>query len=268
MKYQNPFDKLRDILLDEDRKEKKKVDEKIKIIESEITVKEKFEPKVEPIIDKKLQYIRDNFPELYGPAITSAIKLQIKNSRDEVIDALYPIMGKMIKKYIIKEFEVLNEKIDKQFHKIFSWKYWWSMLKGTLTGSSPSEVMVREMLEPQIEEIFVIEQGSGILQGSYSKSNKLDKDLIAGMLTAIKSFVQDAFEAGEQSLDKIEYEHYRIIIKSLQKYYVAVVVSGPLSEFYQSKIDELILDFIAKIQGHKKGDEPLKLDDFISTHNL
>ena len=61
---------------------------------------------------------------------------------------------------------------------------------------------------------MVIEQGSGIVASEYSKTQNIDQDTVAGMLTAIKSFAEDAFQAETQSLEYIEYENYHIHLQN------------------------------------------------------
>ncbi len=54
----------------------------------------------------------EGIPENLGPVITSALNEQIKNSQELVVNALFPIIGKMIKKYIQQEMAILSETIN------------------------------------------------------------------------------------------------------------------------------------------------------------
>ncbi len=67
--------------------------------------------------------------------------------------------------------------------------------------------------------------------------------MIAGMLTAIKSFVKDAFVFGKQELETIEYENYELIIKNLESFYIVVVASGVVDEAFKNDLDDVLLDF-------------------------
>ncbi len=172
-----------------------------------------------------------------------AINDQISD-QDKLIDTLYPIIGKAIKKFIRAEIQILTEKIDAQFQKAFSWKGWVRRVKGWFGGVKESQLMLKDLANPQLEEMFIIENESGLLKGSYSKNNTLDKDLIAGMLTAIKAFVEDAFKRGGESLESIEYESYNILLYEVKSFYIAVVCSGILTAEFKSKIQDGVLDFI------------------------
>lgn len=95
--------------------------------------------------------------------------------------------------------------------------------------------MLSEIDAHKINEVFAIQKGSGILLGSYSYNATVDKEMISGMLTAIKSFVEDAFQGGNQNLEAIAYELYSIHIQKFHSYYVASVISGTYSSSFESK---------------------------------
>ena len=98
----------------------------------------------------------------------------------------------------------------------------------------------------KIEQVFLIERDSGILKAVYSKKETIDEELISGMLTAIKSFVEDAFNKGGQSLELIEYELYQIHIQSFVTHYVAVVISGNYLTRSKNKVQDIIFNFYNK----------------------
>jgi hypothetical protein len=87
------------------------------------------------------------------------------------------------------------------------------------------------MNQTSVEQIFVIEKGSGLIISSVSKQESIDEDMIAGMLTAIKSFVEDAFKRDLQSLELIQYELFEIHIQNFTSYYFAVVILEVLPWF-------------------------------------
>ena len=47
------------------------------------------------------------------------------------------------------------------------------------------------------------------------KTEAMDEDMVAGMLTAIKSFVEDAFKGGNMELERIDYELFTIHLQKL-----------------------------------------------------
>ena len=73
----NRFELLRELLLEEDRK-------RFNELSDEIVLREKMAARVEPIIDEKIEHLREKFPEYFGDTITETIKTQIRDSQSLV----------------------------------------------------------------------------------------------------------------------------------------------------------------------------------------
>lgn len=258
------FNQLRKILLEQDREERDELAQKLSDLDEQLNKKEKLEVKLDPILKEQEIHLRNNFSHLFGPQITESISKQIKDSQDEVVEALYPILGRMIKKYITNEIEKLSEKVDQQMELAFSWEGWKLRIKAWFSGTSQKEVMLSKLIEPKIEEIFVIEHDSGILMGSFSRSESVDQDMVAGMLTAIKAFVEDAFTSEKQELESIDYENYKIVLKSFKSFFLAVVTSGGMSMAFRDKLDDQLIDFADKVLKNARSESAEPEEDQLS----
>jgi hypothetical protein len=237
---------LKQLLLDEDREFANSILQKLELLENTVNIQENLSEKVNPIIDKKIDFFAQNIPQKLGPTITEALGLQIKNSQDQVVEILFPIIGKMIKKYVQQEMKVLSESINNQLQNTFSLGKLKRKIKSVFTGASEKEIILSELSKSKIEQVFVIEKGSGLLISSTSREESIDQDMIAGMLTAIKSFVEDAFAKKDQSLELIQYELYNIHIQNFSSYYIAVVVSGIFDTHFKSVLENKLFDFATK----------------------
>lgn len=248
---------LKELLLHEDRDEMASLQSKIIELETIIEEQKKLAQKINPIIDKKLQQYTEDIPDKLGPTITESLKNEIANSKDQVVDALYPIIGKMIKKYIQQEFKILSEKINHQLHKNFSFKNWTRKFKSKISGIDEQSLILNELGTTAIQEIFIVEKNSGILKANFSKTNTIDKEVLSGMLTAIKSFVEEAFMTGNENLEAIEYGLYNIHIQNFNSYYIAVVVHGVFNNSYKGKLEYELLNFAEKNLKNPKNKEIL-----------
>ena len=227
----NRFELLRELLLAEDR-------EKFNSLSDEFLIREKLSNHVQPIVDDKILDLREKFPEYFGETITETIKVQIRDSQDEVVEALYPIMGKMVKKFIVAEITKLSDSINKTIKEKFSIQ---QIIKRFFKGKkNDAGVVLQEVFEPVIEEVFVIEKDSGLLSGSYSRGNIADKDMVSGMLTAIKSFAEDAFSKEGQDLEDIKFETFQLSLKNFKTIFIVVATSGVLNiEFKELLADNI-----------------------------
>jgi len=250
--------------LEEKGIDQRSFDEKVQDITKELDSNIDLKINSDVVLNDRINYLKKNFTDLFGPTLSSALKIQIEESRDDVVNALYPIIGQMIKKYIASEIKLITEKIDQKMTEMFSWEGILLRLKHWMAGTSASEEILAATQEASIQEVFIIQQDTGLLLGSYSKNKTLDQDMIAGMLTAIKSFMADAFEQGEkQEVEAIEYESSQILIKNLGAYYFAVVVTGIVNEEFKKKLDSQVLKFGEKISTQYIHDNTESLEENI-----
>jgi len=234
---------LKDILLKDEYVYASGLERKIKELESTLNQYNQLAEKVDPIIKAQLDAFTESIPNTLGPTITEALKTEIQNSQDAVVEALFPILGKMIKKYVQHEINLLSEKINQQISDRFSFNFFRRKAKAAATGVSEANLILQEQRKPIIEQFIVIEQGSGLVKSNHTFTNNIDEDSVAGMLTAIKSFAEDAFNKHNQDLQSIEYETFHIHLQNFSKYYIAVVISGAYNVIYKDKLEDKLLDF-------------------------
>lgn len=238
--------KLRDILLEEDRPD-------IEYLRNAVDNPIEFDRRVAPIIEEKINKIKQNFPKEFGKVVNESIDKRLKESQQEILDIIYPVLGQMIKKYVTHQFQLLKENIDNKVKSTFSAISFIGKIKAKFLGISESDLVLSEFDGPTIEEIYLVEKNSGLLCGSYSRLESEDRDLVAGMLTAIKAFAGDAFRKDNVELEKIDYENFKILIQNYYHYYIAIVFSGS----FQTKDKDFFSD-IAQSFAEKELTEPFE----------
>ena len=77
-------------------------------------------------------------------------------------------------------------------------------------------------------------------------STDTDADIIAGMFTAIKAFVEDAFQKKSEELEMIQYGTYKIFVQSFHSYYMAAAISGSMSNEEREQLQTKMYDFAEK----------------------
>jgi hypothetical protein len=223
---------LRELLLIEDRKT-------IADIQHVIETREDLAQRVDPIIEEHLEELEKNFPDAYIRVVQKLVDDRMRQQQDELINLIYPRLGIMIKKFINSELRLLREKVDQQIRlSPLSFIY-------KNRNKSSAEILL-DLTGSKIEEVYVISHESGLLLGSASASETADKDMIAGMLTAIKAFVEDAFKRTDEELRAIQYGSYEIMVQNFFNYYIAIAIAGTLSELERDVLTKKMLDFAHK----------------------
>ena len=195
-------------------------------------------------MEDHLTFLRQNFPKEYAQVVNRMVEQKLQSSQTEILDIIYPVMGKMINKYISHQFQEMKNSINTSIATLFSTKgfLWW--IRNRLLGLNDAEVFLASLDIPVIEEIFVIQRDSGLLLGSAALYPAVNRDVVAGMLTAIKSFVEDAFEREHEDLELIQYGTYKILIENMPSHFFAVAMSGSVSDTEGAQLRNQIIEFI------------------------
>ncbi len=226
------LDKLREALLHEDRQvladTKRILDERDALAQ-----------RIDPIIEAHLNQLREHFPDAYVRVVQKIVDQRMHQKQDELINIIYPRLGILIRKYIANEFRLLRERIDHQIQRSpfsFLWR----------SRGKNSDQIILDLSPSIVEEVYVISHESGLLLGSASSAQTADKDMIAGMLTAIKSFAGDAFNRTDEELRGIQYGGYEIMVHNFYNYYIALAIAGVISEQERDDLAQKILTFAAQ----------------------
>ena len=233
------MNQLREILLKEDRST-------LTELQEILNNKSLLSGRVNPIIEEHLDFLKHNFPKEYAKIVDRLIEQKLKDSQQQILDIVYPVMGKMITKFVNLQIQQLKEGIDAQINGIFSRQGFVKHIKNRILGVKTSDMLIAAADKPILEEIFVIERDSGLMFGSAALFPSVNRDVVAGMLTAIKSFVEDAFERDNEDLEMIQYGTYRILLQNYPFYYFALALSGTVSASESEILRGQIVDFIDK----------------------
>jgi hypothetical protein len=179
------------------------------------------------------------------PVVGDAIRRRIRDAREEMIEALYPIIGQLVVRAVSEAIRDLARTIDAQVRTSFTPQVLWWRLRARIGGASPGEMALRQALPFQVAQVFLIHRRTGLLlqHVSIESETATDSDLIGSMLTAIRDFAEDAFGRGQEAdLDVVDYGERRILIEAGEHAYLAVVVDGVEPPGFRSTMRDVIID--------------------------
>lgn len=186
----------------------------------------------------------DEMAEALGPVMGNAIRVQIRDSREEMIEAIYPIILSTVQRAVAEFARELQRNIDARLKTTFGPQGLVKNFMARLRGVSSSELAIREALPFDIQELFLIQHESGLLLAhlSHEEASNGDSDLISGMLTAIRDFAHDSFGDGsaDESLDEVQYGDERIVIQNGLHVYLAAVTTGVEPEWFRARLRSFV----------------------------
>ncbi len=181
------------------------------------------------------------------PVLGDVIRRKIQDSRAEMIEVLYPIIAQLIGRAVAEAIRDLARTIDTRMRTTVSPATLLRSLRARLTGVSGAELRLRDALPFRVTEVLLIHRESGLLlQGLSSEPEaNSDADVVSGMLTAIRDFVQDAFGRGESTgqLDEIQYGTQRILLEATRHATLAVVVDGIEPAGFRGIMRQVLIEF-------------------------
>jgi outer membrane protein OmpA-like peptidoglycan-associated protein len=204
------------------------VDEMIqaKTQQDKVAVSSALAPVLPDAVAKQVSDYPGEFAKALGPEMGTAIKEQISLERDAMVDALYPVIGSTISKYMAEVVNSINEKVE----TTLSIEGISRKIRARMQGVSEAELILKEAMPFTIQAIFLIHKGSGLVISEVQElgTERLESEMIAGMLTAIRSFVNDciAQSGGTSEIDQIEYGQSKIILEVAGYCYMAAVIQG------------------------------------------
>ncbi|NEO82952.1 MAG: OmpA family protein [Spirulina sp. SIO3F2] len=185
-------------------------------------------PEVGAAIREQIRIERDSISESLGPTIGKAIKTQIEVERDSMVDALYPVIGSTVSRYMGEVLNTINEKVE----STLSIDGVSRKIRARVQGVSEAELILQESMPATIQAMFLIHKTSGLVIAEVQPNleQRLESNMIAGMLTAIRSFVNDCIaQTGEiTELNEIEYGDSRIMLEVAGYCYLAIVAKGKI----------------------------------------
>jgi outer membrane protein OmpA-like peptidoglycan-associated protein len=201
-------------------------------------------PEIAVAIAEQIKLDRDSISTTLGPEMGKAIKAQIEVERDAMIDALYPVIGSTISKYMGETIQSINQQVE----TALSPQGIKRKIRAKIQGVSEAELILREAVNYEVRAVFLIHKTSGLVIRSLQPNaqKRLDGDLLAGMLTAIRSFVNEYIATASEELNEIEYSGSRIILEVAGYCYLAVIVNGEPSQNFLKKIRQILSEIILK----------------------
>jgi outer membrane protein OmpA-like peptidoglycan-associated protein len=218
---------------------------------------ERLQKSVASILDGALRDAEvtkhDQLSQAVAPLVVKTIKYELKNSQDDMVDALYPITGRLVKQYVQTAMADLMADINK---RLGGSKPSELEARANAMGLTVPELILAEQQELKVDELFLVRRGSGDLVAHWerpvdgavvsSSSEGSNRDvLIAGYLSGITAFSEEAFDDKKGSLRSLDMDGERIFVRASPAYLLAARCSGSAPH----SVEQIINDEFVRVLG-------------------
>lgn len=181
-----------------------------------------------------------------APLIVQTIKTEIRGSQDELAEALYPSLGRMVKAYVVSAIRDLMDEINRRLESnVFMLR-----LRSLLTGRPVAELAFAEGQRLRVEEIYLIGRGTGGLIGHWppgEPASTRDKR-VSGILTAINEVATEAFDPEQSALRRIDLGKAIIYLRASPAHLLAIRCRGVAPQSVEQLVDEQVLATIERLR--------------------
>ncbi len=214
------------------------------IVNSPADIAKAIAPEIGLAIKEQIRLDQESIAQALAPEMGKAITAQIALERDSMVDALYPVIGSTIAKYMAEAIKTINEKVSNSL----SIEGVGRKIRSQVQGVSEAELILKESMPFRVQAIFLIHKASGLViaEAQHSGEYQLESEMVAGMLTAISSFVNECIvQPGQISeLNQIEYGESKIMLEIAGYCYLAVVTKGETPAPFIKKMRQTVSSII------------------------
>jgi len=191
-----------------------------------------------------LRHAQDpHFTRALTPSIEKAITASVHRNPKPLADALFPVMGPAIRQAVSAGLAGMVESLNRTLEHSLSWRSIRWRLEAWRTGRSFGEILLVNTLVYRVEQVFLIDRRSGLLlQHVHAASVETqDADMVSGMLTAIRDFVQDSFRVREgDGLESLQVGELSVWIEPGPYAVVAAVIRGTAPREFRRTLQDTI----------------------------
>ena len=182
------FERLRELLLGEERRALDAARARIAELErTQDNLSQRLPGALEALADEASTTRVAN--ALAAP-VSQALGAAVQRNRQSLIDVLFPIIGPLIRKSIAEALRNLVADLNGAIESSFTLRGLKWRVEAWRAGVPYAQVVLKHRLAYAIDHVFLIERDSGLVLHHEAAPGlpELDKDAIAGMLTALGDF--------------------------------------------------------------------------------
>lgn len=196
----------------------------------------------------------NDLKEALSVPVRQSVQLAIEKDPQKFADALYPSILPAIRRAVQEMSRQFIEQVDKALTQKFTFRHFQWRIESWRTGVPVSAIMLRESIDYEVEQLLLIQNGSGLLQAhAYRESaKKTDSSAVSGMLWAIESFVRDSFTKDNEGLNRVTMGEHTLYLVHGPAATLASVVSGvaPPAYLKQAKLtlEAIHLNYLPQLE--------------------
>lgn len=178
-----------------------------------------------------------------SPFIVSSIRSEIANSKEAMVEALYPITGKLVSAAVRNSIASMMETINQRVDDATSARMISARFKSWRSGEPVSAYLMPGIGEVSFHSALLMERDTGApichvdLYGEETQSEG-HSNLVSGLLAALSNLTEEVFTAEDDELRTLDLNGRKITLRRSLRHLLVVEFVGTLSAKQHRTIDE------------------------------
>ncbi|WP_072387177.1 OmpA family protein [Hyphomicrobium sp. CS1BSMeth3] len=190
-----------------------------------------------------------------APLVVRTVRTEIETNSETLPAKLYPHIGVMVRDYVRSAIRDLMEDINRRLEDGLTKNRLSLRLRSWTTGRPMAELALADSGRFEVEELHLIQRGSGELLAHWSRSAPESAAngppdgrgaLFSGMLTAMTAFIEEVYEADKAGLRTIDFGGHTIYLRGSPHHLLAARCRGEAGAGVQTLLDEEFLHTLEK----------------------
>lgn len=251
------FEKIKSLLLGDVSRRLDETAERVEKLDDRLGDEEKFSISTGDALIDAFKRAEEKRPRDLGkalaPSVVSIIRSEIKNSKEMMVEALYPIMGRLVTAAVAGAFRDLVESLNARIDAMVSANSWRLRLRAMATGRSMAEVALAEAEAGRLKRALLLERGSGLLLAIWPDAGEgANAELESGMIAAITEFATNVYADKGGELRMLDIGSGKVFLRASPRVIVAGEFGGELSGQRGKRLDEA---FLSIVELHEKDED-------------
>ena len=183
-----------------------------------------------------------------APVVVAAIQNEIRNSKDMMVEALYPLTGQLVVAAVSNAFREVIEAMNERLDSLTSFDRWKLRVRARLSGRPASELAMAASTRPRLSRALFLERGSGTLLASWRADGQPEErgDLIGGLIAALTGFAREALGEGGGDLRTLDFGGRDIHLRASPTHIIACEFTGPPRAEQKAELDRACFAWLDK----------------------
>jgi outer membrane protein OmpA-like peptidoglycan-associated protein len=231
-----------DAVAEIDNRGRDELRQKLAQIFDRVGTSERFATNVASVLDQALRQAEvtqhAELSSAMAPLMLTTIKAELRNSQDEMVEALYPITGRLVKSYVASAIKDLSDQINRRLEQ----NPVMLRLQSLTTGRSVADLALAGTQDFKLQELYLIRRGSGELVAHWPQTGTRDRQqVMSGVLAAVNEFANEAFAANQSTLRQIDIGDSALYLRGSPLYLLAAKCSGTAPKGIEKELDDAFL---------------------------